>query len=202
MSSPEITQLIQALSRLPGLGPRSARRMVLHLLKKREGTLQPLMRALSEVDAAMVECRTCGNIDTQNPCTLCSDPRRRKDTLCVVEDVSDLWALDKAGAFDGQFHVLGGTLSPLDGIGPDDLRLDSLTQRARCEGVTEVVLALSATVDGQTTAHYVQDRLEGLDVSITSVAHGVPVGGELDYLDDGTLMQAMRARRPMGRADA
>lgn len=197
MASPEITQLIQALSRLPGLGPRSARRTVLHLLKKREGTLRPLIRALSDVDAAMVECDTCGNLDTKNPCVLCADPRRRKDSLCVVEDVSDLWALDKAGAFDGQFHVLGGTLSPLDGIGPDDLRLDSLVQRAGAEDVTEVVLALSSTVDGQTTAHYVQDRLEGLSLRITSVAQGVPVGGELDYLDDGTLLQAMRARRPI-----
>jgi len=197
MSSPEITQLIQALSRLPGLGPRSARRMVLYLLKRREGALQPLMRALSDVDEAMVECSICGNLDTQNPCAICQDPKRRKDSLCVVEDVSDLWALEKAGAFDGQFHVLGGTLSPLDGIGPDDLRVASLIARAREGGMREVVLALSATVDGQTTAHYVQDRLEGLDVEVTSVAHGVPVGGELDYLDDGTLMQAMRARRPM-----
>lgn len=202
MSSPEITQLIQALSRLPGLGPRSARRTVLHLLKKRETALQPLMRALREVDAAMVECTACGNLDTQNPCALCADPRRRKDSLCVVEDVSDLWALDKAGAFDGQFHVLGGTLSPLDGIGPDDLRLDSLVQRAGDGTVSEVVLALSATVDGQTTAHYVQDRLDGLGVTVTSVAHGVPVGGELDYLDDGTLLQAMRARRPVDTPNA
>lgn len=202
MASPEITQLIQALSRLPGLGPRSARRTVLHLLKKRESTLRPLIRALSDVDAAMVECAACGNIDTQNPCGLCADPRRRKDSLCVVEDVSDLWALDKAGAFDGQFHVLGGTLSPLDGIGPEDLRLDSLVQRAGAAEVTEVVLALSSTVDGQTTAHYVQDRLEGLDLRITSVAQGVPVGGELDYLDDGTLLQAMRARRPFDTPNA
>ncbi|MEM9880419.1 MAG: recombination mediator RecR [Pseudomonadota bacterium] len=197
MSSPEITQLTQALSRLPGLGPRSARRMVLYLLKRREAALQPLMQALRDVDAAMVECSICGNLDTRNPCAICSDPKRRVDTVCVVEDVSDLWALDKAGAFDGRFHVLGGTLSPLDGIGPDDLRIDSLIQRARSEEVSEVVLALSATVDGQTTAHYVREQLDGLGVEVTSVAHGVPVGGELDYLDDGTLMQAMRARQPL-----
>ncbi|MEO0413298.1 MAG: recombination mediator RecR [Pseudomonadota bacterium] len=202
MASSEITELIQVLSRLPGLGPRSARRMVLHLLKKRESAMQPMIRALEAVDAAMVECTRCGNVDTRNPCGICTDPRRDDGQLCVVEDVSDLWALDNAGAFNGRFHVLGGTLSALDGIGPDDLRIDSLCARAKADGVREIVLALSATVDGQTTAHYVRDRLEPLNVQLTSLAHGVPMGGELDYLDEGTLLQAMRARRPVAASDA
>lgn len=202
MASPEINELIQVLARLPGLGPRSARRMVLHLLKKRESAMQPIIRALEAVDAAMVECAICGNVDTSNPCGICTDPRRDGRRICVVEDVSDLWALDNAGAFDGRFHVLGGTLSPLDGIGPDDLSIDALCRRVDGGDIEEIVLALSATVDGQTTAHYVRDRLEPFGVAITSLAHGVPVGGELDYLDEGTLLQAMRARRPVTASDA
>ncbi|MEM9287760.1 MAG: recombination mediator RecR [Pseudomonadota bacterium] len=201
-ASPEIDDLIQVLARMPGLGPRSARRMVLYLLKKRETALKPMIRALESVDANMVACEICGNVDTRSPCGVCTDSRRDGRLLCVVEDVADLWALDKAGAFDGRFHVLGGTLSPLDGVGPDDLRIDSLCRRVEEGGVEEVVLALSATVDGQTTAHYVRDRLEPYGVSLTSLAHGVPVGGELDYLDEGTLHQAMRARRPVALSDA
>ncbi len=196
MASSEIDVLTQALARLPGLGPRSARRAVLHLLKKRETALAPLVRALQAVEANLVTCSVCGNIDTQNPCSICTDTRRDATMLCVVEEVADMWALDRARLFPGRYHVLGGRLSALDGIRPEDLAIDSLLRRIG-DGVQEVVLAMNATLEGQTTMHYVAERLEGLPVRITQIAHGVPVGGELDYLDEGTLAQALRARRPV-----
>lgn len=193
----EIEHLIQLLAKLPGLGPRSARRAVLHLMKKRETLLDPLSRALNEASEKIKTCGTCGNLDTYDPCTLCTDARRDKSRICVVEDVADLWALERTAAFKGQYHVLGGTLSALDGIGPEDLNIPKVLDRVRNDGVTEVILALSATVDGQTTAHYLADKLKSLDVEVSGLAHGVPVGGELDYLDDGTLSQALKARRPV-----
>ncbi|WP_413206554.1 recombination mediator RecR [Rhodospirillum sp. A1_3_36] len=197
MSGGEIDRLILLLSRLPGLGPRSARRTALHLLKKREGVMEPLMEALAQVAEKVRPCATCGNLDTSDPCAICADPRRDPALVCVVRDVADLWALERAGAFQGQYHVLGGLLSALDGIGPDDLGLDRLEIRARTGAVTEVILALPATVDGQTTAHVIADRLEPLGIGLSGLAQGVPVGGELDYLDDGTLTAAFRARRPV-----
>lgn len=196
-ASNEIEHLIQLLAKLPGLGPRSARRAVLHLMKKRETLLDPLSRALNEASEKIKTCGTCGNLDTYDPCTLCTDTRRDKSRICVVEDVADLWALERTAAFKGQYHVLGGTLSALDGIGPEDLNIPKVLDRVRNDGVTEVILALSATVDGQTTAHYLADKLKSLDVEVSGLAHGVPVGGELDYLDDGTLSQALKARRPV-----
>ncbi len=198
MASPELEALVQQLARLPGLGPRSARRAVLHLLKKRETALAPLLAALDRVSNALVTCSTCGTIDTHDPCAICSDPRRDARSLCVVEEVSDLWALDRARLFAGRYHVLGGRLSALDGVAPADLGIDSLVARVAVGGIDEVVLAMNATLEGQTTAHYVADRLSGLPVRITALAHGLPVGGELDYLDEGTLAQALRARRPVG----
>jgi recombination protein RecR len=195
-TSPELDRLIQLLARLPGLGPRSARRAVLHLIKKREQLLVPLADALHTAAEHITICATCGNVDTSNPCAICVDPRRDPATLCVVEDVSDLWALERAQATHGRYHVLGGTLSPLDGIGPDDLNIAGLVARAKDPAVTEVILAVNATVEGQTTAHYVTDMLHDSDVKVTRLAHGVPVGGELDYLDDGTLAAAMRSRTP------
>lgn len=197
MASPEIDALTQALARLPGLGPRSARRAVLHLMKKREGALQPLLRALENVSDRLTECAICGNVDTRDPCTICSDPRRDTRLLCVVEEVSDLWALDRARLFPGAFHVLGGRLSALEGIRPEDLKIDSLVGRVSRGGIDEVVLAMNATLEGQSTAHYLAERLEGFPIRITQLAHGLPVGGELDYLDEGTLAQALRARRPV-----
>lgn len=197
MASPEIEALSQALARLPGLGPRSARRAVLHLLKKRESALVPLLRALERVDERLAECNTCGNIDTTNPCGICADPRRDDRTIAVVEEVADLWALERSRLFPGRFHVLGGRLSALDGIRPEDLTIDRLIGRVSIGGVDEIVLAMNATLEGQTTAHYIADRLETYPVRITQLAHGLPVGGELDYLDDGTLAQALRARRPV-----
>jgi recombination protein RecR len=197
MASPEIEALSQALARLPGLGPRSARRAVLHLLKKREGALVPLLRALERVDERLAECSTCGNIDTTNPCGICADPRRDDRTIAVVEEVADLWALERSRLFPGRFHVLGGRLSALDGVRPEDLTIDKLVTRISAGGVDEVVLAMNATLEGQTTAHYIADRLESYPVRLTQLAHGLPVGGELDYLDDGTLAQALRARRPV-----
>ena len=191
---PEIERLIQLLARLPGLGPRSARRAALHLMKRKEALLEPLARAAAEAAAAVSVCGSCGNVDTRNPCSVCADPGRDPSILVVVEDVGDLWALERAAATRGRYHVLGGVLSPLDGVGPDDLNIASLAARARAGGVSEVVLALNATVEGQTTAHYVTDQLAGCNVRITRLAHGVPVGGELDYLDDGTLSAAMRSR--------
>ena len=197
MASQEIETLASALSRLPGLGPRSARRAVLWLVKRRDSALPALLEALSDVGETLVECDICGNIDTRNPCGICADPRRDPKQLCVVEDVSDLWALDRAKLFAGSYHVLGGRLSALDGIGPDDLNIASLLTRMEAGGVDEVVLAMNATLEGQTTAHYVAERLEPFPVRVTQLAHGVPVGGELDYLDEGTLAQALRARRPI-----
>jgi recombination protein RecR len=197
MASHELETLASALAKLPGLGPRSARRAVLHLLKKRETALAPLLRALEVVNDRLSTCATCGNIDTVNPCQICADPRRDARALCVVEDVSDLWALERSRLFPGQFHVLGGHLSALDGIRPEDLAIDTLVSRIAAGGIDEVVLAMNATLDGQTTAHYIVERLERFPVRLTQLAHGLPVGGELDYLDDGTLAQALRARRPV-----
>ena len=197
MASHELETLASALAKLPGLGPRSARRAVLHLLKKRETALTPLLRALEVVNDRLSTCETCGNIDTVNPCQICADPRRDARALCVVEDVSDLWALERSRLFPGRFHVLGGHLSALDGIRPEDLAIDTLVARVAAGGIDEVVLAMNATLDGQTTAHYIVERLESFPVRLTQLAHGLPVGGELDYLDDGTLAQALRARRPV-----
>jgi recombination protein RecR len=197
MASPEIDALTQALARLPGLGPRSARRAVLHLLKRRETALAPLVRALQAVEASMTTCQVCGNVDTRDPCGICADPRRDATQLCVVEEVADLWALDRSRLFPGRYHVLGGRLSALDGVRPEDLNIEALVSRIAAGGVEEVVLAMNATLEGQTTMHYVADRLESLPVRVMQLAHGVPVGGELDYLDEGTLAQALRARRPV-----
>ena len=197
MASPEIEALTQALSRLPGLGPRSARRAVLHLLKKRETALDPLLAALGAVSRNLATCSTCGNVDTADPCQICADHRRDGRSLCVVEEVADLWALDRARLFPGRFHVLGGRLSALEGVRPEDLRIDKLVARIAAGGIDEVVLAMNATLEGQTTAHYIVERIETYPVRVTQLAHGLPVGGELDYLDEGTLAQALRARRPV-----
>jgi recombination protein RecR len=193
---PEIEKLIQLLARLPGLGPRSARRAALTLLKRKEGLMEPLGRAIGEAASAVSICPVCGNLDTQSPCTICRDPARDPSVLVVVEDVGDLWALARASATRGRYHVLGGVLSPLDGIGPDDLSIGPLVARVREGSLSEVVLAMNATVEGQTTAHYVTDQLAGSGARVTRLAHGVPVGGELDYLDDGTLSAAMKSRTP------
>ncbi len=193
-AGPEIDRLIQLLARLPGLGPRSARRAALHLIKKRELLMAPLAAALQVALDKIEICSTCGNIDTQNPCTLCADPRRDASVIVVVADVADLWALERAQAINACYHVLGGTLSPLDGVGPKELAIDALIARAHAPNVSEVILALNATVDGQTTAHYITDLLQGANVRVTKLAHGVPVGGELDYLDEGTLAAAIRSR--------
>ncbi len=198
MASQEIETLTSALARLPGLGPRSARRAVLWLIKRRETALPALLDALAAVGEGLVECATCGNIDTSDPCGICVDPRRDARALCVVEDVADLWALDRARLFTGRYHVLGGRLSALDGVRPEDLTIDRLLARVEAGGVDEVVLAMNATLEGQTTAHYIAERLEAFPLRITQLAHGLPVGGELDYLDEGTLAQAIRARRPVG----
>lgn len=196
MSSTEIERLIQLLARLPGLGPRSARRAALHLMKRRDTLLAPLAAAMGEAASAIRTCSTCGNLDTRDPCGVCTDPRREPGILCVVEEVGDLWALERTQAFRGLYHVLGGTLSALDGVGPEDLPIAGLINRARRPEVTEVILAMNATVEGQTTAHYLTDRLAECQVTLSRLAHGVPVGGELDYLDDGTLTAALKARRP------
>lgn len=198
MASQEIEALAGALARLPGLGPRSARRAVLWLVKRRETALVQLLEALANVRATLVECRTCGNVDTRDPCGICADPRRDARQLCVVEDVADLWALDRAKLFAGGYHVLGGRLSALDGVRPEDLTIGRLLERVSAGGIDEVVLAMNATLEGQTTAHYIADRLVDYPVRVTQLAHGLPVGGELDYLDEGTLAQALRARRPVG----
>jgi recombination protein RecR len=192
----EIERLIQLLAKLPGLGPRSARRAALVLLKKRETLLEPLGTAMREAAAAIRNCEICGNLDTASPCSLCRDPRREPAVLCVVEDVADLWALERAGVFKGKYHVLGGALSALDGVTPEKLNLAPLLSRVR-DGVEEVILAMNATVEGQTTAHYLMDALAPANVKVTRLAHGVPVGGELDYLDEGTLSAAFKARRPL-----
>ncbi len=195
-AGPEIERLIQLLAKLPGLGPRSARRAALHLIKNREKLLTPLAAALAETRDTVTLCSHCGNVDTIDPCSLCADPRRDRSLICVVEDVGDLWALERAGAWSGLYHVLGGRLSAIEGVRPEDLSIAQLIDRAADEQVREVVLAVNATVEGQTTAHYIIERLKGLDIATSRLAHGVPVGGELDYLDEGTLTQAMRARRP------
>ena len=192
----EIDRLVQFLARLPGLGPRSARRAALHLINNREKLLEPLLSALGETAAKVTVCSRCGNVDTCEPCTICADQRRDRSIICVVEEVGDLWALERAGAMAGLYHVLGGTLSALDGRTPETLNIATLVERVAEGGVKEVVLAVNATVEGQTTAHYITDRLEGSDVTVSRLAHGVPVGGELDYLDEGTLTAAMRQRRP------
>ena len=194
VAGPEIERLIQLLARLPGLGPRSARRAALHLIKKRDLLMAPLAAALQSAMEKIAICRICGNLDTQNPCAVCSDPRRDPSIIIVVADVADLWALERAHAVDARYHVLGGTLSPLDGVGPDDLNIRGLVDRVAKGEVRELIIAVNATVEGQTTAHYITDQLAGLEVKITRLAHGVPVGGELDYLDEGTLTAALRAR--------
>jgi recombination protein RecR len=203
MIASDLDRLIQLLARLPGLGPRSARRAVLHLMKKREALMLPLAEAMARAAETVTLCSTCGNLDTRDPCGICQDPSRDARLLCVVEDVADLWALERSGAFKGRYHVLGGTLSAIDGRGPEQLNMGSLVARATGGpgAVEEVILALSATVDGQTTAHYISERLAGggaagSGVKVSRLAHGVPVGGELDYLDDGTLTAALKARRP------
>ena len=193
----DLETLIRLLARLPGLGPRSARRAALHLIKRREGLMAPLARVLEAASESIAACSECRNLDTTDPCGVCADPSRDPAALCVVEDVSDLWALERTGAFRGRYHVLGGVLSALDGVGPEELGIAALVARARAPGITEVVLATGATVEGQTTAHYLAERLGDCGVSVTRLAHGVPVGGALDYLDDGTLTTALRARRPL-----
>jgi recombination protein RecR len=197
MIGPEIDRLIQLLAKLPGLGPRSARRVALHLIKRRDGLMAPLGAALADAAANIRTCSVCGNLDSRDPCHICADGSRDSTLLCVVEEVGDLWALERTGAFRGRYHVLGGTLSALEGVGPDDLAIPGLLERASRPEVREVILALNATVGGQTTAHYLSDRLAHCDVALSRLAHGVPVGGELDYLDDGTLTAALRSRRSL-----
>jgi recombination protein RecR len=195
-AGPEIERLIQILAKLPGLGPRSARRAVLHLIKHRDKLLTPLAAALAEARDTVVVCSRCGNVDSSDPCSLCNDRRRDPHAICVVEDVSDLWALERAAAWNGQYHVLGGTLSAIEGVRPEDLTIARLAERAAAPEIKEIVLAVNATVEGQTTAHYITDLLKPLPVKLSRLAHGVPVGGELDYLDEGTLTAAIRSRRP------
>jgi recombination protein RecR len=197
MNGPEIERLIQLLGRLPGLGPRSARRVALHLLKKREVLMQPLSDALADAARAIRPCTACGNLDTIDPCSICADSRRDPTMICVVEDVGDLWAMERGRIFSGRYHVLGGTLSALDGIGPDELNIAGLLRRVAAGGIREIIVATNATVDGQTTAHYLAERLADSGVPVTRLAHGVPVGGELDWLDDGTLATALKARRAL-----
>jgi len=197
VAGPEILKMIEMIGKLPGLGPRSARRVALHLLKRQDTLLMPLADALAEAASKLQACQTCGNFDTLQPCAVCCAPGRDEGALCIVADVPDLWALERAGAFKGRYHVLGGVLSAIDGIGPDDLNIARLIDRASEPGIKEVIVALGATVDGQTTAHYLAERLAACDVSITRLAHGLPVGGELDHLDDGTLATALRSRRTL-----
>jgi recombination protein RecR len=198
MAGAEIERLIQLLARLPGLGPRSARRAALHMLNKPDALLRPLTQAMQAVSESVKACSVCGNLDSHDPCAICNDKRRDEALLCVVESVADLWALERSGVFRGRYHVLGGTLSALDGRGPNDLNIDGLLARVGGSSrVREVIIATNATVEGQTTAHYLTDRLVPAGVSVTRLAHGVPVGGELDYLDDGTLGAALKARRPL-----
>ncbi len=194
MNEGPLDNLIRMLAALPGLGPRSARRMALHLLTARETSLLPLTKALEDAAQTIRTCKTCGNLDTSDPCRVCRNPARHTGTICVIANVADLWAIERTGAYRGAYHVLGGVLSALDGIGPDDLSIASLIEKARQEETTEIILALSATVDGQSTAHYLTDRLEETNVSVTRLARGVPVGGELDYLDDGTITTALKSR--------
>ena len=194
---PEIEQLVDLLAKLPGLGPRSARRAALHLIKRKEALLNPLVSALAQAGEKISTCSICGNLDTSDPCSICTNAARDETSLCVVADVADLWALERANAFRGKYHVLGGVLSALDGVTPEDLRINSLLSRVQETGVKEVIIALGATVDGQTTAHYLTDQLVPLGADVTQLAQGVPVGGELDYLDDGTLMAALKDRRAL-----
>ena len=196
-TGPEIERLIQLLAKLPGLGPRSARRAALFLIKNRERLLAPLASAMAEAHEKVTICTACGNVDTVDTCTLCTDPRRDQTMVCVVEEVGDLWALERAGAWSGLYHVLGGTLSAIEGVRPEDLSIGALIERSGRLQVKEVVLALNATVEGQTTAHYITEQLKAMGIAASRLAHGVPVGGELDYLDEGTLTQAIRARRPL-----
>ena len=196
IAGPEIERLIQLLAKVPGLGPRSARRAALHLIKKKEQLMGPLAEALADAVEKVRICSTCGNVDTSDPCTVCADPRRDGATIVVVETVGDLWALERASALNARYHVLGGVLSPMDGVGPEDLNIRTLVGRVAEGGVREIILAVNATVEGQTTAHYITDQLEGFGVKVTRLAHGVPVGGELDYLDEGTLAAAMKSRTP------
>ena len=196
IAGPEIDRLIALLAKLPGLGPRSARRAALHLIKKRETLMQPLVAALAAAEERVAPCRICNNLDTCNPCSICTDPERDGSVICVVEEVGDLWALERAGAFKGRYHVLGGVLSALDGVRPEDLAIEGLLARAEGQEVREVILALNATVDGAATSHYLADRLRAAGVEVSTIARGVPVGGELDYLDDGTLAAALSSRRP------
>ena len=192
----DIERLIQLLAKLPGLGPRSARRAALYLIRRRAQLMEPLAQALAEAAANIRTCTACGNIDTADPCGICTDPRRDASLICIVEGVADLWALERTAAFRGRYHVLGGVLSALDGVGPDELNIAGLVRRASEQQVKEMIIATGATVDGQTTAHYLAERLKGLDVTVSRLAHGVPVGGELDYLDDGTITAALKDRRP------
>jgi recombination protein RecR len=194
VAGPEIERLIQLLAKVPGLGPRSARRAALHLIKKKDQLLQPLADAMADAADKVGICSTCGNIDSADPCSVCTDHSRDQSTIVLVSDVADLWALERAGSMNALYHVLGGTLSPLDGVGPDDLNIAPLVNRVAKGDVKEVIVALNATIEGQSTAHYVIDQLAGFDIKVTRLAHGVPVGGELDYLDEGTLSAAMRAR--------
>ncbi|MCB1485949.1 MAG: recombination protein RecR [Bauldia sp.] len=196
VAGPEIERLIQLLARLPGLGPRSARRAALHLINKKDELLVPLAKAMDLAAEKIVVCSICGNVDTSDPCLICTDPRRDPSTIVVVEEVADLWALERATAINARYHVLGGVLSPLDGVGPDDIGIASLVRRIAEGGVSEVIIAVNATVEGQTTAHYITDQIAGYGVKISRLAHGVPVGGELDYLDEGTLAAAIRSRTP------
>ena len=197
MQTSDIERLIQLLAKLPGLGPRSARRAALFLVKRRDGLLRPLAEALTAAADNVHPCSRCGNLDGRDPCAICQDARRDASLICIVEDVADIWALERAGVFAGRYHALGGVLSALDGVGPEDLNIAGLLARARAPEVSEVILAMNATVDGQTTAHYISDLLAECEVTITRLAHGVPVGGELDYLDDGTLGAALNSRRPL-----
>jgi recombination protein RecR len=200
MGGPEIERLIQLLSKLPGLGPRSARRAVLHLMTRRESLMQPLAEVMANAALRVSACGICGNLDSVDPCSICRDPKRDSQVICIVEHVGDLWALERASAFRGRYHVLGGSLSALDGVRPEDLSIAPLIARLEASNaeILEVILALNATVDGQTTAHYLSDRLKSLNLKVTRLAHGVPVGGELDYLDDGTITAALASRRQIG----
>lgn len=197
MAATEIERLVELMARLPGLGPRSARRAVLHLISRKTALMSPLAAAMQDAADKIVSCHVCGNLDTRDPCSICEDPRRDESVICVVESVADLWAMERTASFRGRYHVLGGTLSALDGIGPDELNVSALLARSGSESVKEVILALNATVDGQTTAHYLSERLSDAGVSVSGLSHGIPVGGELDYLDDGTLAMALSSRRPV-----
>jgi len=197
MAAADLERLIRQLARLPGLGPRSARRVALHMIQQKDTVMRPLAEALTEAADQVGVCSRCGNIDTSDPCAICADPRRDVTSICVVEQVGDLWALERASAYRGRYHVLGGVLSALDGMGPEELNIQSLIPRAEAPEISEIILATNATVDGQTTAHYITERLQDCGVSITRLARGVPVGGELDYLDDGTLITALASRKSL-----